>query len=329
MAKGKSDKHYYVVGILGGLGSQMFKYAFYLLLNEKSPNTLNYIDTYSYQCEKVWNGYELQKLFGISAPDIADELGENVDSSNYVYDFFMKKQPNSKIIFSSRGQYKYLNSKYAKIEKIVDKVLFKGRYLSQKVINPYTKKYGYYVDKYRKNWNRLNANVYFGEFNFTSDFYFKSIRQKLLQEFTFPVFQDENNMKYSERMMKEESVAIHIRRSDHMYDNMHLFQDKYYEKAIAYMKEYLENPVFYIFSDETKWCMDHREELGFQKEDTLIAVDWNYGENSYCDMQLMTYAKHNILAISSFSWWGYYLSKHENKKVCAPAGYWLEVEKHF
>lgn len=68
---------------------------------------------------------------------------------------------------------------------------------------------------------------------------------------------------------------------------------------------------------------------GLTSNDEVIIVDWNKGEDSYRDMQLMTYAKHNILAISSFSWWGYYLSKHRDKIVCAPKGYWLEAGYHF
>ena len=72
MKKSKEEKHYRVVTIAGGLGSQMAKYAFYLLVNSKSKNTVNMIDTYFYQFAEAWNGYELDKIFGIDAPDITD-----------------------------------------------------------------------------------------------------------------------------------------------------------------------------------------------------------------------------------------------------------------
>ena len=48
--------------------------------------------------------------------------------------------------------------------------------------------------------------------------------------------------------------------------------------------------------------------------DQVYFIDWNTGNESYRDMQLMTLCKHNILAISAFSWWGYYLSEIENKQ---------------
>ena len=59
-----------VVAILGGLGSQMFKYAFYLQI---CKNDSCYIDTTSYLLHDMWNGYELKRIFGIAAPDIQDD----------------------------------------------------------------------------------------------------------------------------------------------------------------------------------------------------------------------------------------------------------------
>lgn len=58
--------------------------------------------------------------------------------------------------------------------------------------------------------------------------------------------------------------------------------------------------------------------MGLNEQDEIYFVDWNTQLESYRDMQLMTYCKHNIIAISSFSWMGYYLSKHKKDKiVCA------------
>ena len=130
-------------------------------------------------------------------------------------------------------------------------------------------------------------------------------------------------------MEQSESVAAHVRRSDHMYDNIRLFEEQYFVKAVNYIKEQTQNPVFYIFSDEPQWCRENMQTLGLTASDNVEIIDWNIGEESYRDMQLMTYCKHNILAISSFSWWGYYLSRQSDKVVCAPEGYWMEVPVHF
>lgn len=324
-------KHYCIVTIAGGLGSQMAKYAFYILLNKKSKNTINMIDTYFYQYQEAWNGYELNKIFGIEAPDITMLYDVNEplvhDYFKKALEFFMKEQPDEEIIRVSRGEYTYYNSPLAKVKKLRDKVLFKLRY--EYLTRFMTKKYGYVNDRYKSNWYRLNANVYYDEFNYTSDKYFKGIKNEIMDTFQFPDFTDEKNQFYKEQMLSEESVVLHVRRSDHMYDNGFLYEDNYYQKAVRYMKEKIAAPVFYIFSDEPDWCQTHKEELGLSELDKIVFVDWNKDEESFRDMQLMTYAKHNILAISSFSWWGYYLSKREDKIVCAPKGFWLEVKNHF
>ena len=154
-------------------------------------------------------------------------------------------------------------------------------------------------------------------------------REKLRQIYKFPKFTDLRNIDLAERMEKNESVALHVRRSDHMYDNGQLFERGYFGRAVNYMKENVSEPVFYIFSDEPDWCKSNLELLGLSTKDEITIIDWNTEKQSFRDMQLMTYCKHNILAISSFSWWGYYLSNYSKKVVCAPNGYWLEVSVHF
>ena len=150
------------------------------------------------------------------------------------------------------------------------------------------------------------------------------------ETFRVPDFVKEQNREIAGRMMEGNSVALHVRRGDHMYDNGDLFQSGYFAKAVNFIKNYTkEKQIFYIFSGEMEWCREHLRELGLDDSDEVVYVDWNCGEESFRDMQLMTYCQHNILPISSFSWWGYYLSNAKNKIVCAPKGYWLEVEHHF
>ena len=324
---GKEDYTMKAVAILGGLGSQMFKYAFYLQLSSKETC---YIDTMPFKMDHMWNGYELDRIFGIEAPDLADymeqkELDEylqkGLNYKNAGVRVMEKLQPGKKIVSVFRGylypQRKtpilyFLSLVYNKIKRGV------YRHNDVKDVLPVICKTDIF-------------SFYYDEINHTSDRYIGGAegRAALREIFKFPLFTDAQNQKIAKDMENCNSVAIHVRRSDHMYDNGNLFESGYFPKAIQYIKDTTTEPVFYIFSDEPQWCRENLNELGFVQDDDVRFVDWNRKEESFRDMQLMTHCKDNVLVISSFSWWGYYLSGREDKVVCAPKGCWFEVPVHF
>ena len=89
---------------------------------------------------------------------------------------------------------------------------------------------------------------------------------------------------------------------------------EYYEKAIVEVKKRVENPIFYIFSDDLVWSEDFVKSYGLDYR----IVDHNRGKDSYKDMYLMTQCKHNIIANSSFSWWGAWLGEKKDRVVVCP-----------
>ena len=315
-----------VVAILGGLGSQMFKYAFYQQIKD---NDECYIDTTSYRMQEMWNGYELERIFGIEESDITHFFSETdlknlrMQGSNYkkAAEIAIKGMSSKKSIISFfRGNcYPQEEQKILKFIALVYNKLKRSLWRSE------------FKDRYPFFYKTNLFSVFYDEFNHTSDRYLGRGRKKeeLYNIFQFPPFEDERNIKIAKYMEETESVAIHIRRSDHMYDNIQLFESNYFEKAIHYIKAHTGNPVFFLFSDEPDWCRNNQKALGLGGSDKVEIIDWNIKEESFRDMQLMTYCQHNILAISSFGWWGYYLSKRKGKIICAPKGYWSEVSIHY
>lgn len=315
------------VVMLGGLGSQMFKYAFYLHLQEKSDEKC-YISTVPYSLKKMWNGYELERIFNLNVEKIEDSFTDSQKNNYYrneigyidiLFRMMNYIEPNKTMCRINRGCMDYGTERNIK-QKIHQKV--QNTYIKLKKIEEY-------VDEYIPFYWKIKGNVIYDEFNHTSDKYIKLQKEKLKNVFRFPAFDTQLNEQVSQEMLSVESVAVHVRRGDHMYDNKALFDREYFKRAITYVKNKVKCPVFYIFSDDFEWCRNNLKELGLSESDSLCYVNWNEEKESFRDMQLMTYCKHNILCISSFSWWGYYLSKHTDKIVCAPKEYWFEVNKHF
>lgn len=103
------------------------------------------------------------------------------------------------------------------------------------------------------------------------------------------------------------TVSVHIRRGDYLkFSDYHIGCSLYYYKeAINYFK----NKNFIFVSDDIEWCKEN-----FKGENYFFS-DLN---DEVLDLTLITICEHNIIANSSFSWWGSYLNKNENKKVIAP-----------
>ena len=92
--------------------------------------------------------------------------------------------------------------------------------------------------------------------------------------------------------------------------------EEYYVHAIEKMNNMVSPDLYSVFSDDPEWCKENLAHLFSEME--VVYVNWNKGENSFRDMQLMTLCKHNIIANSSFSWWGAWLNQNEDKIVLTP-----------
>jgi hypothetical protein len=156
-----------------------------------------------------------------------------------------------------------------------------------------------------------------------SEKYFQKVASVIRADFTFKSPPANRNDQLAEKISQVNAVSLHVRRGDYIENpkNIALYGIctlDYYREAIRYISERVEQPYFFIFSDDIVWAKDHLKiDLPHQY------VDFNNGTESYLDMQLMSLCKHYIIANSSFSWWGAWLNPVPEKIVVAPAKWFI------
>lgn len=111
------------------------------------------------------------------------------------------------------------------------------------------------------------------------------------------------------------TTSIHIRRTDYVTSNgFHPVQSiEYYQDAIDYIGDY-DNLL--VFSDDVNWCVDNLKFKNMTFMENFTDIE---------DLYIMSMCKNNIIANSSFSWWGAWLNTNPNKKVVSPKN-WFGVQ---
>lgn len=114
------------------------------------------------------------------------------------------------------------------------------------------------------------------------------------------------------------AVSIHVRRGDYVSNptanTFHGTCDlQYYRDAIQAVEKRVDEPRFFVFSDDLEWA---KVNLDFIAPATF--VEFSEPVHDVEEIHLMSRCKHNIIANSSFSWWGAWLNDHPNRIVVAP-----------
>lgn len=248
----------------GGLGNQMFQYAFYLRMRHESPLSFFIFDTE--QSRGCHNGFELDKVFHIDCG----------------------------------WKTKY----YRKVNKYSQRMIGPFNEIVQKnslEYDPSLMKEHHVLSSYTGYWQ--------------SEEYFKPVEKSVRKAFTFrEELLSEKTIETSAYLRSINSVSVHIRRGDYLRDPDYygLCTTDYYNKSISLLKERIPNALFVFISDDVDWA---RQSI---KCENAFYVDWNNGKNSWQDMYLMSCCKHNIVANSSFSWWGAWLNPNPEKTVVTP-----------
>ena len=187
------------------------------------------------------------------------------------------------------------------------------QYLSPK------KKRTYYREKYfHFDDNMLNygSHVYIKGY-FQSEKYFLPIKDLIKKEFTFKNDFIKNVKVFSDKVRTANTVSVHIRRGDMKNDPVMTGRHgviplSYYEKSIEIIRSKISNPHFYFFSDDINWAREN-----FKNTDATF-VSGEISKTHFEDLYLMSHCGNNIIANSSFSWWGAWLNNSTDKIVIAP-----------
>ena len=278
-----------IVNVIGGLGNQMFQGALALALSKKGEEVK--LDTSHFLGYGLHNGFELTNVFQDYPICLADKA-ELKRVTRFI--------PN----------YRW--------SRIIRKVLRKRK---TEFIQPYQRSYIFEPEVFE-----IKGDCYL-EGYWMSPCYFDECRDAVLRAYSFRPFDTSDNKEYEKMLSDYNSVTIHIRRGD--YVGAESFKNictlTYYRNAIEEVKRVIANPVFFIFSNDQQWCKENLKQE-FDGSEVHFVTN-NRGPESYRDMQLMTLARCNILANSSFSWWGAYLNQREDHIVFCP-NKWVNNLEH-
>jgi hypothetical protein len=274
----------------GGLGNQMFQYAFARAIQKEYGGTIIF-DLHT---------YEKDKLRSISLSNFY--LNEDVVIKASLRNRLVQKGMRMilRILNITFNLFKITGDN--RIKKTVSFGFFDQIHTS----------YDFYMHPCRTN------NLYI-KGNWMSERFFLSVKDIIKEEFKLKTPNSKKNNEFLSAISSFESVCVHIRRGDYTNSTwssrLLVCGFEYYNKALNKMKEAVENPIFYVFSNSS-------DDLEWIKANYKFSVDVLYvdlGNSDFEELFLMSKFKNFIISNSSFSWWASYLANNEDKVVIAPS----------
>jgi len=148
--------------------------------------------------------------------------------------------------------------------------------------------------------------------------YFADYGYVLREEFTPRHQLSAKTLEYCKLIDTTNAVSVHVRRGDYVTNPAASFFHgtcdlQYYRDAKRVVMEQVKEPEYFIFSDDLEWA---KANLDFVHPATF--VEYSRQVHEIEEIYLMSRCQHNIIANSSFSWWGAWLNSHPNRVVVAP-----------
>lgn len=340
-----------VIHIESGLGNQMLAYCEYLALKRANPDDEFYLETIIFdipECNELicqWNGYELEKIFGIDTPKnlsvlFSDEEWQSIMDEIRATKFWMHNWNYpvaiTNVLRKHGIELENIRGDFDPDRKIIGTGYQQKITWKHKVRNSWL---GVTMKRYIQKWNEQK---YLNKKDNRQKLFFKTkksiftgqwlsmkyrnndrhlIDEDIRQCFRFSDFSDEKNIEMARFLDGVNAVAIHARRGDMLGDIAWCYKYGYFKRAVKHIKKMIKNPVFVFFTNpgSMEWCKKNAGifALDFSK-DKIYFVDWNDHTQSYKDMQLMGHCKHAIITVSTFGWWGAYFIKNPSKITISP-----------
>ncbi|MFA5283682.1 MAG: alpha-1,2-fucosyltransferase [Bacilli bacterium] len=276
-----------VIKLKGGLGNQMFQYAFAKALQKRTRDVVKIDDSYY----KVLVGDNIRKVrirrFNLSIPFASRE---DVRS--------LCKVPHESNPLS---------------------FIYKSGLILEKIINR-----SYYFERNRMfvDFDKLTKYKYFDGY-WQSWRYVDSVRDELEKDFLIPKNIDLRTQMMIERVASQNSVFIGVRKGDYGNNTKRFgcFDQEYYDKAMKIIADKIDNPIFYVFSNDIQWV---KENMEFQKWNVVFREDY---VDDFDELMIMANCKHAIIINSTYHWWGARLKETKDKMVIAPKKWFFDTDK--
>lgn len=279
-----------IVKISGGLGNQLFQYAFGKAIEKKYGYVVKYDLSYY---ENIPKGDTFREAF-VSRYIPSHKIATKIEIEEIVKKdaCFLKKLFKRLGLTEYHTKYERLGDGITDIDQVKDNTLLIGYWQAEK--------------------------------------YFSNICDEIRKTVTFKEYMLPKDMvKIMERIRSSHSVSIHVRGGDYLLqENQAIFggicTSEYYEQAYAYMRDKFPDCKFFLFTNDITWTKKHIH-LPYENI-TLVCNEYEATED-WMDLYLMSLCNDNILANSSYSWWAAWLNAHADKNVICPYK-WTNDNQH-
>lgn len=275
-----------IVKVKGGLGNQMFQYAFakYLAEYTKEEVKMDYTSFNQLLNDRVrkprLKSFRLS-LLEASGQDIDNicKFNHRQDSLSFKYKalIVIERMLNSKYYFENNREYRRIES-----------------------ISQYK-----YFDGYWQSWRYVEPTI-----------------NDLIKDFQPNYSINDATRQMIDKVSQENSVFIGVRKGDYDAEKRHYgsFGQEYYDQALSIIESQIENPIYYVFSNDIEWT---KENLYFgnrriiYREDTDVVDDFE-------ELLIMANCKHSIIVNSTYHWWAARLEYSPGKIVIAPKRWFFD-----